>query len=188
MMWSYGWKLATLTSIMMCLSVMELVDLIWSILIAKIYRYLNSAWTCTYKINIFLYTCKHTHTTHTTQIKLHNTFTTTFYDCIVNGHYRQLSRWGDHGVFGWIMQRILFHSKLLHSQNSYYHIIIHKVSPQSEPDGNGAAEAGQGGKRISRMFSNNSVVKFFSGVKSLERTTIKLFHNVLAQTASSSLL
>ena len=55
--------------------------------------------------------------------------------------------------------------------------ILYKLSPLTEPDGNEAAEAGQGGRRISRMFSNNAVVKFFSGVKSIDRTTIKI-HNV----------
>ena len=37
----------------------------------------------------------------------------------------------------------------------------------SEPDGNEAGEAR--GRRISRLMSNNLVVKFFAGSKSIER-------------------
>ena len=45
----------------------------------------------------------------------------------------------------------------------------------SEPDGNEATEPSQG-KRISRMMSNNLVVKFFTGSKSIERMTLKCFY------------
>ena len=50
------------------------------------------------------------------------------------------------------------------------HSYIHTYKVEAcEPDGNEAGEAR--GRRISRMMSNNLVVKFFSGTKSIERMT-----------------
>lgn len=49
---------------------------------------------------------------------------------------------------------------------------MYKVTPFCETDGNEMAESG---KRISKIITNNSIVKFFagSGVKPIERTTSK---------------
>jgi len=51
----------------------------------------------------------------------------------------------------------------------------------SEPDGNEAAEPGQG-RRISKMMSNNLVVKFFTGSKSIERMALKCFYDFVYAT------
>lgn len=55
----------------------------------------------------------------------------------------------------------------------------------SEPDGNEMGEGGQGGKRISRMFSNNAVVKFFAGTKSIERMILNILTRVLPMLVSN---
>ena len=56
----------------------------------------------------------------------------------------------------------------MYRSHDHSHVRTYKVAT-CEPDGNEAAEAR--GRRISRMMSNNLVVKFFAGTKSIERMT-----------------
>lgn len=60
--------------------------------------------------------------------------------------------------------------------------------PTSEPDGGEIVET-VAGKRISKMISNNAVIKFFSGAKqSIERMTFKIstWFCLYASTCSAS--